>query len=110
LPQGRRGGEIAAGTLVFACTASAMSDEDVVEEPDAFRTDRPDYIGLHFGYGHHTCLGRHVAGVVVPEVVRRVLLRPGVELLPAPEGTVDFAGGPFPERFVIRLGAPATVA
>jgi cytochrome P450 len=105
-----REAEIAAGTLVFACTASAMSDEDVVEEPDAFRTDRPSYLGLHFGYGHHSCLGRHVAGVVVPEVVRRVLLRPGVELLPAPEGTVDFAGGPFPERFVIRLGAPATVA
>lgn len=104
-----RATEIPAGTLVFACTASAMSDEDLVDDPDAFRTDRPDFIGLHFGHGHHTCLGRHVAGVVVPEVVRRVLRR-GVELLPPPDGDVDFGGGPFPERFEVALGAPVTSA
>jgi cytochrome P450 len=95
---------IPAGTLVFALTASAMFDEEVVADPEAFRTDRPDFIGLHFGYGHHTCLGRHVGAEVIPEVVRRVLLRPGVRLLPPPEGSIDFQGWPFPERFVIALG------
>jgi cytochrome P450 len=99
---------IPAGTLVFALTASAMFDEDVVEDPEAFRTDRPDFISLHFGYGHHTCLGRHVGSAMIPEVVRRVLLRPGVRLLPPPEGSIDFQGGPFPERFVIALGAEST--
>lgn len=94
---------IPAGTLVFALTASAMFDEDEVDDPDAFRIDRPQHLGLHFGYGHHTCLGRHVGAVVIPEVVRRVLLRPGVDLLPPPEGAVDFQKGPFPERFMIRL-------
>jgi cytochrome P450 len=102
-----RATRIAAGTTVFACTASAMFDADVVPEPERFRSDRPDHTALHFGYGHHACLGRHVAGVMLPEIVRRVLRRRGVGLLPPPEGTIDFAGGPFPERFVLgfRSGA-----
>ena len=95
---------IARGTTVFALTASAMSDEAIIPEPDAFRTDRPGFLSLHFGYGHHACLGRHVGAMVIPEVIRRVLLRPGVHLLPSPEGDLDFQGGPFPERFVIGLG------
>ena len=94
---------IPAGTIVFALTASAMSDENRVPEPDGFRTDRPEFLALHFGYGHHACLGRYVGAMVIPEVIRRILLRPGVRLLPSPAGDVDFKGGPFPERFVIGL-------
>jgi cytochrome P450 len=96
---------IPAGTVVFALTASAMFDEAVVPDPDVFRTDRPDFARLHFGYGHHTCLGRHVAAVTIPETVRRVLRRPGIRLLPPPDGGIDFAGGPFPERFVVAFDA-----
>ncbi len=95
---------IPAGTMVFALTASAMFDEDVVPDPDSFILDRPGwpgFTGLHFGYGHHTCLGRHVGSAMIPEVIRRVLLLPSVRLLPPPDGTIDFQGGPFPERFVI---------
>jgi cytochrome P450 len=95
---------IPAGTLVFACTSSAGFDAEVLQEPETFRTDRPDYLSLHFGYGHHTCLGRYVGSVVVPEVVRRVLLRPNVHLLPAPDGKIDFHGGPFPETFWFGFG------
>lgn len=96
---------IPAGTLVFACTASAVFDDDVVPDPDAFDIGRPDFINFHFGYGHHTCLGKYVASVTVPETIRRVLVRPGVRLLPPPEGSIDFQGGPFPERFEFLFGA-----
>ncbi len=96
------------GTVVFALTASAMSDEAYVASPDDFQVGRPDVPPLTFGFGDHTCLGRHVASAVVPEVVRRVLLRPGVRLLPSPEGDLDFAGGPFPERFLIGLRTAAS--
>lgn len=95
---------IPAGTLVFACTASAGFDEEVVPDPEEFRTNRPDFVSLHFGYGHHACLGRYVGSVVVPETVRRVLLRPNVHLLPHPEGKIDFRGGPFPESFWVGFG------
>jgi len=84
-----------------------MFDEHRFPDGNRFRTDRPEPTGLHFGFGHHACLGRQVAGVMVPEVVRRVLLRPGTSLLPPPDGNVDFQGGPFPERFTIFLGTDA---
>ena len=97
---------IPAGTMVFALTASAMFDELAVADPHTFRIDRPDHNTLHFGFGHHTCLGQHVAGAMVPEVVRRVLLR-APRLLPAPADGIDFAGGPFPERFALAFGGAA---
>ncbi|HEX2148934.1 MAG TPA: cytochrome P450 [Actinomycetota bacterium] len=95
---------IPAGTLVFACTASAGFDEEVVPDAEEFRTNRPDFVSLHFGYGHHACLGRYVGSVVIPETLRRVLLRPNVHLLPHPEGKIDFQGGPFPESFWFGFG------
>lgn len=98
---------IPANAIVFACTASAMFDEYYVPDGSSFRIDRSDFVRLHFGFGHHTCLGRYVAGVMIPEVVRRILLRPGVSLLPSPHGGIDFQGGPFPERFTISVGEAA---
>ncbi|MEU7835151.1 cytochrome P450 [Nonomuraea sp. NPDC049129] len=96
---------IPAGTLVLAAPASAMFDADVVAEPEEFRLDRPGHHQLFFGFGQHACLGVHPARVVICEAVRRLLLRPGVRLLPPPEGRVVRAGGIFPDRFVLGLGA-----
>ncbi|MFC4015062.1 cytochrome P450 [Nonomuraea purpurea] len=100
-----RGMLIPAGTLVLAAPASAMFDADVVPEPGEFRLDRPGHHRLFFGHGHHACLGVHVAGVVVAETVRRLLLRPGVRLLPPPQGRIERSLGIFPDRFVLGLGA-----
>ncbi|MFG3441988.1 cytochrome P450 [Nonomuraea sp. NPDC047897] len=96
---------IPAGTFVLPAPASAMFDPDVVPEPDEFRLDRPDHHRLFFGYGHHACLGAHLAGGVVCEVLRRVLRRPGVHPLPPPDGGVVRSGGIFPDRFVLGLGS-----
>lgn len=95
---------IPAGTVVLAAPASAMFDADVVAEPDEFRPDRPGHHRLFFGHGHHACLGVHPARVVVCETVRRLLLRPGVRLLPPPEGELVRSNGIFPDRFVLGLG------
>ena len=95
---------INAGTLVFACTASAMWDELEVPNPDAFVPGRPSHHYLHFGYKAHECLGIHIAEVMVSEAVRQVLLTKDVHLLEGAEGKIDFDGGPFPERFVLGFG------
>lgn len=96
---------IPAGTFVLAAPASAMFDADVVAEPGDFRLDRPAHHHLFFGYGHHACLGVHPARVVICEAVRRLLLRPGVRLLPPPEGRIERSSGIFPDRFVLGLGS-----
>ncbi|GGO60880.1 cytochrome P450 [Nonomuraea cavernae] len=96
---------IPAGTVVLAAPASAMFDADVVTAPHEFRLDRPGHHQLFFGYGHHACLGVHPARAVVCEAVRRLLLRPGVRLLPPPEGRIARSQGIFPDRFLLGLGA-----
>lgn len=95
---------IPAGTFVLAAPASAMFDAAVVPEPDEFRLDRPRHHQLFFGSGHHACLGVHVAGVVIAETVRRLLLRPGVRPLPPPAGGVERTLGIFPDTFAVALG------
>ena len=96
------------GTIVAACTGSAMFDEDVVPEPDAFRPGRLNDRQFHLGFGHHECLGRHVGLEMVPEAIRQILLTPGLSLIDGPDGKIDFAGGPFPERFMVQRSDPAS--
>jgi cytochrome P450 len=89
------------GTLVAACIGSAMFDEAKFPDPDTFTAGRPFDTYLHFGFGHHECLGKYVGIVAIPETVRQVFLLPGIHLLPGNEGKIDFQNGPFPERFMI---------
>jgi cytochrome P450 len=55
---------------------------------------------MHFGYGSHTCLGEHLGGVIVPEVIKQILLRPGIRLIPGDEGQINYQGY-IPSSFVI---------
>jgi cytochrome P450 len=94
---------IPAGTTVLALTMSAMFDPNFIWLPREFRTDRPPHTNLHLGFGHHECLGIHVAEVMIPEAVKRVILRKGLRRAPGPDGQVDYQGGPLPERLVVEF-------
>jgi cytochrome P450 len=65
------------GTTVIACTQSAMFDEGAYADPATFDPRRTMYQTFTLGYGHHECLGRAIATVMIPEIVRQVLLLPG---------------------------------
>jgi cytochrome P450 len=95
------GTELPAKSIVFACTASAMFDSAAFANPDKFDSSRAKDLYLHFGYGHHTCLGQLVATAMISESVKRLLRRPGIKLLPGEEGRIDFKNGPFPESFTV---------
>ncbi len=55
------GQPIRAGDKVALYWASANRDEEVFEDPFAFRVDRPPTQPLVFGFGPHLCMGAHVA-------------------------------------------------
>lgn len=98
---------IPAGTVVLPLSLSAMFDPDWVERPEAFVPGRPAHAYLHFGLGHHECLGRHVAEAMIPEIVRRALLRPDLR----PSGGIDYAGTPFPASYPLAYATrPPTSA
>jgi cytochrome P450 len=80
-----------AGTTVFAATQSATNDDDVVDDPDDFRTDRPAHHYMHFGAGLHECFGRFVNVMAIPLIAKPLLRREGL----ARAGELVKAG-PFP--------------
>ena len=96
---------VAAGCVVAAAIGSAMFDPAVFPAPDEFQA-RPRNLYMHLGFGAHTCLGQHVAYQIIPETIRRLLLVPGLRLLPEAGSIVDNRGGPFAESFQLGYGAP----
>ena len=75
-------------TNVLALTQSAMFDEKAFADPEEFKAGRNWYHYFTFGYGAHECLGKYVGMVMIPEIVRQVLLRPGL----AAKGEIVYDG------------------
>jgi cytochrome P450 len=65
-----RGVTFPAGTLLFACTATANRDSEAFASPDAFdiSVDRGRSHVLTFGFGDHFCLGAQLARMEIAEV------------------------------------------
>ena len=70
-----RGTRIAAGEQVALYFASANRDEEVFDDPFAFRVDRRPNPHLAFGFGEHFCMGGHVARVELETIFRHLLAR-----------------------------------
>ena len=77
---------IRAGDQLALFFASANRDEDVFDDPFAFRVDRNPNPHLAFGFGEHFCMGAHLARVELETIFRHLLARvDGFELA----GSVD---------------------
>jgi cytochrome P450 len=85
------------GTTLILCTQSAMLDPAAVADPDTFDPTRDPGQTFTFGYGEHECLGRAIATAMVPEMVRQLLLRPGLHV----EGPIGYEHN-VPERQVFH--------
>lgn len=100
-----RAAVIKSGSLVLASNASAMHDAAELPAPEDFRTDRPAYHYMHFGYGDHVCLGDQVSLQQAPEIARQILLAGYTRRADGPAGRIDMQGGPFPESFTLVRAA-----
>jgi cytochrome P450 len=83
-------------TNVLALTQSAMFDEKAFADPVEFRPGRDWYHYFTFGYGAHECLGKYVGMVMIPEIVRQVLLLPGLKA----DGNIVYDGH-MPKTYAI---------
>ena len=80
-----RGTHIKKGESVMLLYPSANRDEDVFDDPFAFRVDRKPNKHVAFGFGAHLCLGQYLA-----KLEMRMLLE---ELLPRLD-EIELAGEP----------------
>lgn len=70
-----RGKKIKAGDALALFYPSANRDDDVFDEPFAFRVDRSPNNHLGFGVGEHFCLGAHVARLEMEFAYKHLLPR-----------------------------------
>jgi cholest-4-en-3-one 26-monooxygenase len=70
-----RGQKLRAGEQLALYFASANRDEEVFEDPFAFRIDRKPNRHMAFGVGEHFCLGAHIARLELETVFRQLILR-----------------------------------
>ncbi len=70
-----RGQTIRSGDQVALYFASANRDEEVFDDPFAFRIARKPNAHLAFGFGEHFCVGAHLARVEIEMILRHLLVR-----------------------------------
>lgn len=93
---------VPSGKTVLVGVMAAMFDPAAFPHPGGFRPDRPEDAYLHFGHGMHTCFGRAVNRVQIPELVAAVVTLPGLRRAPGREGRILY-DGPFPDRLVVAF-------
>jgi len=101
-----RGRRIAKDDWLMLCYASGNRDEDVFEDPFAFRVDRSPNRLVSFGYGAHLCLGQHLAKMEMRILFEEMLPHlKSLELAGEPKmSEAVFVNGPkkLPIRFAMN--------
>lgn len=97
------GRKLAQDDWLMLCYASGNRDEEIFEDPNAFRVDRKPNKHLAFGYGAHLCLGQHLAKMEMRILWEEMLPRlQSLELAGVPkQSQAVFVNGPktLPIRF-----------
>ncbi|MES2261686.1 MAG: cytochrome P450 [Pseudomonadota bacterium] len=79
-----QGVNIAKGSLLSLCVASANRDDAVFEDGDTFNIDRPTKMSFGFGFGAHMCVGLFIAKAEIEVALNAMLdLMPDLEFDPA---------------------------
>jgi cytochrome P450 len=94
--------KVAAGTVTFAATESAMLDGTVVDDPDEFRVGRPAHHYLHFGAGLHECFGRFANAMQIPLIAMALLARPNLARAAGDDGRL-VKTGPYPQSLIVTV-------
>jgi cytochrome P450 len=88
------------GASVVAATQSAMFDENKVDAPNEFRTDRPAWVYMHWGYGLHTCFGQYINQLQIPLILKPLLAEASLQRESALQ-----VEGPFPSSLRVSFQA-----
>ncbi len=93
---------IPSGKTVYLGILPAMFDPRTFRRPGRFDPDRPFDAYLHFGGGLHSCFGRYVNVIQIPEIVAAVIRLDGLRFAGSPRRAITY-DGPFPDKFEVEF-------
>jgi cytochrome P450 len=99
----KRARAVPAGGTVVTAPIAAMFDPEAFENPSRFVEGRPLDSYVHFGHGPRLCFGKYVAETVIIEIVRSLVLLPGLRRAPGSTGRVRY-NGPVARSLCLRFG------
>lgn len=90
------GQQIRAGDRLMLLFQSGNRDEDVFDDPDAFKIGRKPNKHIAFGYGPHMCIGLHLAKMELKIMLEELLPRLATIEVTGPLKVLqtNFVGGP----------------
>jgi cytochrome P450 len=83
---------VPAGTRVIAPPLAAMFDPEVFSMPWHFQSSRQLDQYLHFGCGARHCFGKYIADTALMEIIRSLLVLPGLARAAGAKGRVAYEG------------------
>lgn len=95
------GVEIPKGAVISVCLAAANHDPDVFPDPGRFDIHRKRERHVAFGFGHHVCVGQHLARLEMGRALNAILDRlPNLRFNP---------GKPTPKTTGIYMRTPRNI-
>lgn len=91
------------GSITIALTQSAMMDDDILDEPDQIRLDRPDHHYMVYAWGIHECMGKYISDTMMTLALKPLLQQANVRRAPGESGQIHTQGG-FPNGFRVCFG------
>jgi cytochrome P450 len=98
----KRSRVVPAGARVIAPPLAAMFDPEAFTMPWHFQSSRPLERYLHFGHGARHCFGKYIAETALMEIIRSLLLLPGLARAAGSKGRVAY-DGPVASALVVTF-------
>jgi len=97
--------DVPKSSMVFAANLSAMFDPLKIDNPTAFRTDRPSDNYILWGDGLHTCFGAHINLALIPTILKPLVAKKSLRRAAGAVGKIDTENTPFPVHLWLEFEA-----
>jgi cytochrome P450 len=104
-PHTLRAVHVPKSSMVFAANLSAMFDPLKIDNPTAFRTDRPPDNYILWGDGLHTCFGAHINLALIPAILKPLVAKKSLRRAAGTVGQIDTENTPFPVHLWLEFEA-----
>ncbi len=75
----------------------------MLDQPDEFKLNRPDYHYMVYAYGIHECMGKYISDAMMTLALKALMQQTNVQRVEGAAGQIQMQSG-FPNGFRVRFG------